>query len=324
MKPICIVFLVLIVFVVLTLLLTFIVSLGMKKTFNKRGDGSISIRYQLPSELKNAEINRGYILTKGNYKLSYLTYKKKNTNPKALILVIHGIGYGHFYLLPLIQKFIDDGYMVMAYDQFASGSSQGKLLKTMSRGSVDIKYVLKYIESNSNLNNFPLYVFGHSWGGYVSGFTLRYSNKIEKLVDVSGFDNECDFVRPLRLFAMLRNFLIVGKNAFIRNKSNFKKTTAKVYYLQGVNDYVVQPRFAGEMYKKLFVNKPNIAVEILTDKGHTPFNDDECQTKQDKILSNFGFLGGVLVPFDQYVDFRKISKVDENIYQKIISFYESK
>lgn len=323
MNPLFIIIILICSILLLVCLITLVVSFYMKKTFFKRGDGSISIRYQLPSELKGVDVKHGQIKSKNNIMLSYITYCKHNITPKALILVIHGIGYGHFYLLPMIDKFVSDGYMVLAYDQYASGSSQGRIIKTMTRGSIDIKYVLKYIESNSNLNKYPLYVFGHSWGGYVAGFSLKYSHSIQKVVDVSGFDNEGDFASQMSLFIKLYNLFIVGINSFVRVRSIFKKTTAKVYYLQGKLDNVVNPKFSGEMYRKYLKNKTNIVVELLQNKGHTPFNDDESQKEQIRLMSNLGLLGGVLLPIEQYVDFRKISKVDESVYKKIISFYES-
>ena len=295
----------------------------MKKTYLKRGDGSISIRYPLPSDLKNAEIKHGYIKTKGNKNLFYNTYKKVNSKPKALILVIHGIGAGHYYLIPLIQKFIDDDYMVIAYDQYASGCSEGKTFVTMTRGIIDIKYVLNFIKGNELLNKMPLYIFGHSWGGYVAGCSLLYSNSIEKIVDVSGFDNECDFVPKFKFLIKMRNLFVAGFKSFKRVQSIFEKTTAKVYYLQGEQDLVVNPKFTAKTYQNRFKNKTNIVVELLQNKGHTPFNDDKSQKEQNKVMGNFGMLGGKLVPIDLYVDFRKISIIDENIYSKIRNFYES-
>lgn len=309
------------IFIIFTILIV-IVSLTFKKTYGKRADGSISIRYPLPSDLNNIDITHAYMRSR-NINLSYNVYKKQGTTPKALILVIHGIGSGHFYLLPMIEKFVNDGYMVFAYDQYASGCSEGKVFKTMSRGVIDVKYVLRFIENNNELNKYPLYVFGHSWGGYVAGCSLKYSKNIEKCVDVSGFNNECDFVRPIRLLVLIRNFLIVGPKAFTKVHNIFRKTKSKVYYLQGKQDSVVNPQFAGKLYEKIAKRNKNVVVEILENKGHTPFNDNHSQEEQNKVMGDFGTVGGILVPLERYADFRKISKVDDSVYQKILSFYEN-
>lgn len=321
MKLPCIIGSVVIGVIVLFFLIALFAYILMKKTYINRGDGSVLIRYPLASELNNIEINKGYIKTKGNINLTYFTYKKKGTTPKALIMVIHGIGFGHSYLFPLINRFLEDGYMVFAYDQYASGTSEGKTFKTMTRGSVDIKYVLKFIESKSEFNKMPLYVFGHSWGGYVAGYSLKYSKRISKCVIVSGFDNEADFKRSASLFIHIRNIFVAGLNSFVRIRSILSKTTANVYYLQGNNDLVVNPRFAGKNYEKKFANKSNIAVEILENKGHTPFITNESQALQNELMSCFGMFTDKILPTDKKVDFREISKIDEDVYKKISSFY---
>lgn len=319
MNPLIIILIVIGIVIFIICSLICITSIVFTKTYGSRADGSISIRYALPSELNNIETKHGYLTSKNN-KLFYTIYNKPNSNPKALILMIHGIGSGHFYLIPIIEKLVNDGYMVFAYDQYASGCSEGKIFKTMARGIVDIKYVLKFIDENADLNNLPLYVLGHSWGGYVAGNSLKYSPRISKCVDISGFDNEADFNRRLQFIIMLRNFMLVGSVAFARVKSIFKKTTAKVCYIQGEKDLTVNPKYSGLVYKKIEKINPNLTVKILPNKGHTPFNDDASQLKQYELISEFGTLGNVILPLERYVDFRTISLVDENVYKIILDF----
>ena len=78
----------------------------------------------------------------------------------------------------------------------------------------------------------------------------------------------------------------------------------------------------GKIYAKVAKKNPNLHVEILENKGHTPFDTDESQEGQNKTMGCFGTLGGVLVPDESYVDFRNISIVDNNVYQKILNFFE--
>ena len=293
------------------------------KTFNRRGDGSNSITYAHPSDYPELNIRHGYISSRKDLRLSYNVYKKDGVKIKASLLVIHGIGFGHYYLLPMIRKFCEDGYLVIAYDQFGSGASEGKEIETMSVALKDIPYVLNFIKSDEELSKYPLYVFGHSWGGYAAFSSPRYSKDIKKVVSISGFYNEGVFAHQVSFLVKLRNFFIVGNDAFFDNRKAVKHTDAKMYYLQGENDLVINPRFAGEKYAKLAEKCPNLKVELLPNKGHTPYNDDESQKEQDKVLGEFGLLGGVLVPIEHYIDFRKISKVDENVYQKIIDFYSN-
>ena len=291
--------------------------------FSRRADGSESIIYTHPSEFNELNIRHGYISTRKKYKISYYVYKKDNIKIKATLLVIHGVGFGHFYSLPLIKKFCDDGYLVIAYDQFASGASEGRAIKSLTLGLKEIKPVLEFIESDSELSKYPLYTFGHSWGGYISFSALRYSNDIKKSVSVAGFTNEGGLAPKFSLFIKLRNFFYAGFDAFYDNRKSLRKTTAECLYIQGEEDKVVNPVFAGKKYLKIAQNHKNINVKMLPKKGHVPFNDDISQAKQDKVMSEFGLMGGVLVPIDHLVDFRTMCDVDEKVYQMIIDFYNN-
>ena len=294
-----------------------------RKVFNHRGDGSNSIRYNHPSDYPNLNIKHGYFETRKGYRLSYNIYKKDAVNIKATLVMIHGIGFSHYYLFPMIEKLCNDGYQVFAYDQFASGASEGRSIGAMTTSLKDLPFVFKFVESNPELNKYPLYVFGHSWGGFIAFSSLRYSKNIKKVISVAGFTNEGCFSPTVSLLIKLRNFFYYGFDAFYNNRKSVRKSNAKMMYLQGDHDLVVNPAFAGKKYEIDAKKNPNLSVVILPNKGHCPYNDDESQAAQDKVLGEFGLLGGVYVPDDHFVDFTKISKVDEKVYKIIVDFYNN-
>ena len=289
-----------------------------KSVYGRRGDSSISIKYALPSDYTNLNVKKDYFLNNKNARLSVYEYVKKDTKPVGLVLMIHGIGGGHFYLLPLINYLCERGLMVLAYDQYASGTSEGRRIESMSQGAIDVKYAVKYVEEHYDL---PFYVLGHSWGGYAAAQSLRYSKKILKCVDIAGFNNEAAMASKIAA-PMLRlcSFLHFGKYVYYTTAGAFKKTSAKVLYLQGKQDAVVNPKKSGFRYEKMFKNKDNIQVMMLDNKGHTPFVDFESQMNQIEIMKQFGMLASNLVPLETYVDFNKNNIPDMDVYKIIGDF----
>lgn len=286
--------------------------------YGRRGDASISIKYLLPSDFPNLNVKKSYFLNNKKARLSVYEYTQKGTKPIGLVLFIHGIGGGHFYSLSLINYLCERGLMVVAYDQYASGTSEGRKIDSMNQGAIDVKYAVKYIEENYDL---PFYVAGHSWGGYAASQALRYSKRISKCVNIAGLNNEISMASKIsRPLVAISGFLHYGKYALYSTYSAFKKTTAKVLYLQGKQDTTVDPKCNGFRYEKKFKNKKNIKVVMLDNKGHSPIIDYKSQVAQLQVMKQFGMLGGVLVPLETYVDFNKNNVPDMDVYKMIGDF----
>lgn len=295
------------------------------KIYGHRGDASISIKYLLPSDFPELEVRRDYFENNRKARLSVYEYKKKGVKPVGLVLFIHGIGGGHFYSLQLINYFCERGLMVVAYDQYASGTSEGKKIDSMNQGAIDVKYAVKYVESH--YKDLPFYVAGHSWGGYCAAQALHYSKRIEKCVSIAGLDSESSMTSGPKvlaaiatIFVKLCGFTKYGKYSFYSQLGAFKKTSAKVLYLQGKEDLTVSPYKTGYRYQKVLKNKPNINIVMLDKKGHSPIVTFDSQMAQGMIMSQFGMLGENLVPLDVYVDFAKNNVPDMDVYKMIGDF----
>lgn len=315
------------ILVVISLLQVF-VNLGLKNALGKRGDGTVSIKYPLPSEQKNLVYKRDYFVNKNDVKFSVFEYTNSDVkNFKGAILFIHGVGAGHFYSLPLINYFAKLGYIVVAYDQYASGLSEGKKIDSMTVGARDVEYAVKYFEEK--YNKYPLYLFGHSWGAFTASTALHYSKRIEKTILVSGFDRQSDFVlngNPLGVLLSLsikfRDLIIYKKAAKLSLVKSLKNTNSKVLYLQGENDIVVNPKYSGKRFAEIFKNYENIDVKILPNKEHTPFVTNKAQKEQNKVAELFGTTGGKLVPLEVEIDYEKISEPDMKVYKMMSDFFE--
>lgn len=293
-----------------------------KKIYGHRGDGSLSIKYSLPSDYKNLKVTKDYFLNNKKAHLTMYHYEPKNQKVIGHVLFIHGIGGGHFYSLQLIDYLCSRGLSVYAYDQYASGTSEGKCIESMNQGAIDVKYAVRYMKSHVEGD---FYVAGHSWGGYAASQALRYSNRITKCLNIAGLNSEADMTSgPLRkvvsVIVRFCGFTKYGKYAYYTTYGAFKKTSAKVLYLQGEEDLVVDPNQTGYFYQKKFKNKENIEVVMLPKKGHSPIVTYESQLAQSEVMKQFGMLGENLVPLETYVDFVKNNVPDMEVYKLIGDF----
>lgn len=123
----------------------------------------------------------GYIDTSDDMKL----YFEKNlvTNPKAVIIIVHGMceHLGRYEYIK--DKFNHFSYNVYRFDFRGHGKSGGK------RGYIDdfnkiIDDAHIFIEIAKQENKeLPLIMIGHSWGAFIAvGHDIKYPNKIDYFV----------------------------------------------------------------------------------------------------------------------------------------------
>lgn len=297
-------------------------------TYGRRGDGSISIKYSYPSNYPDLEVSKSFFLNNKKARLYVYEYVPRGKEIKANILFAHGIGSGHFYSLPLIHHIVQNGYRVIAYDQYASGTSEGRKIRSMTQAAIDVKYAVKYVEQKYPNDRF--YAMGHSWGGYTASQALRYSKRIEKCINIAGLDSEAMMAKMMFKHGAILSHIMrlcsathYGKYAFYSTYGIFKKTHAKVLYLQGLEDKVVLPKYSGFLYQNKLKNRPNITVKMLENKGHSPYVTLESQRKQENVMKQFGMLGGVLVDLSIYVDYVKNSVPDPEVYKIIVDYLDN-
>ncbi|MCR5332950.1 MAG: lysophospholipase [Bacilli bacterium] len=305
-----------------------IVEVGYKKMFPHRADGVNSIRYFHKDEFNGLMYEKIYFLSKKDQLKGYIYKNKKCKSFKACIIMCHGIGFGHAYYLPLINKLCEDNYIVMAFDQYASGISEGLKVEGMARGVVDLDAAINFASKHEELGKNPLYVLGHSWGGYSALAVLAVNNKPLKVISLAGFNSEVDLyngyvkgIKFLKPYFYLHNKIKYGKLGNLSGVDGLKVTDAKVLYLQGENDLVVPPAISSDLFKE--VKKDNISIEMLPHKGHSFFFSFNSEENQGKLLAKYGLLGGVDKDYNNFVDYRKMSELDPDIYSKIVSFFDN-
>ncbi len=122
-----------------------------------------------------------YITTPDNIQL-YLTGWMPD-NPRAALLLVHGIGehsarYGH-----VISALNVRGYSVFAYDQRGHGKSGGQRVSFDTSDVLpdDLAVVREHIDAD--VGGLPLFVYGHSMGSLVAlAYALDHQDELAGLI----------------------------------------------------------------------------------------------------------------------------------------------
>ena len=115
---------------------------------------------RLAKPLEREEINypSGDVYLTGHH----YTCKK----PKGLVVIAHGLHSGADDYLAFSKYFIDNNFNVFAFNYQGTYESQGEGTVGMCQSLVDLDNTLLYLQKNPRFNKLPLFLFGHSWGGY--------------------------------------------------------------------------------------------------------------------------------------------------------------
>lgn len=103
--------------------------------------------------------------------------------PKAVLVLVHGMGDHSGRYGPFVRYFVERGFAVAAYDQRGHGRSEGE------RGHADqfqdfLQDLAQFIQmTKARFPKLPLFLIGHSFGGQVAiNFIVRYAKGLRGVV----------------------------------------------------------------------------------------------------------------------------------------------
>ena len=149
-------------------------------------DGYLSDRYLIYDDIKEDYPRRNLTFESGENRLGAYLYGAEND--KGIIVVAPGHTDANDIKLYEIRSFVDAGYQVVCFDYTGCYTSQGKSFGGYTQAVYDLDVLLDYIESNDELSSAPLFLFGHSLGGYAVAAVLGMGHDVQAAVSASGFD----------------------------------------------------------------------------------------------------------------------------------------
>lgn len=218
------------------------------------------VKKDYPAELlkfkSGANMLQGYLLGK--------------ENTKGLVVVVHGLGGGAEGYLSESLYFAKQGYQVFSYDNTGYHLSEGKNSVGLPQAVEDLDAALTFIEQEERFADLPVYLFGHSWGGYAVTAVLNLSHKITAVASVSGFNNPNKMIREWAKrimgkgyftvcpFMVLHQRLSFGKKLDIMGVDGINKAGIPVLLAHGSKDTTVRIDGAALISCKEEITNPKV------------------------------------------------------------------
>lgn len=276
----------------------------------------------------------------GNTLSGYLYSAQK---PKGLVIIAPGMNSNSDSHLAEIMCFSDNGYMSLAYDATGVCESEGSSTVGLQQSKRDLLAAIDYAKSNPKISKLPVYLYGHSLGGYAVAAVLGEAD-VEAAVCLSGFnspvqtmhDKAKDYVGVLAdiqyPFLYLQNRFVFGDDADARAVDAVNSVDTPILICRGDNDETIPYELSLYSQKDDItnVNADFYEVDENNRDGHTNLwlsgesakYMSDLQTELNDLSDSYGgdIPQSVLDDFYSDIDVKKAMKLDKGFMDKVICF----
>lgn len=222
---------------------------------------------------------------------------------KGMVVVCHGMHAGADDYIPFIEYFVRSGYAVFTYDCQGTYASEGDSTVGMCTPLVNLDHALTYIENDKLLSRYPLFLFGHSWGGYAATSVLSLHKNIRGCAAVAPFNSGYtllaekgeQYIAPFSDMVKIdfpEEFLKTYQMQLFKEYTKYdavqgiNSTDIPVYIAHGNRDFVISFNYQSVISHKNEIRKENVTYYIGTGPhaGHnTILHSPRAVAYQEKI-----------------------------------------
>lgn len=203
-------------------------------------------------------------------------------NIGGLVVISHGMGGGEESYFAETLYFVDHGYQVLCYSNTGCWDSEGKTCVGLNQSVLDLDAALTWVEGESRFDGVPVFLYGHSWGGYAVAAIFHFDHEITASASVAGFNKAMPMILswgegmmgPLiyaeHPFIWINQKLTFGETFGLTAVDAINSTDTPVLILHGDGDETVGYNTVSIISQKDRITNPNVAY-FVCDKP--PQND---------------------------------------------------
>lgn len=216
----------------------------------------------------------------GQILVGYMYYYE-GQEQKGVVVMVHGFGGGgHLTYLDCTNYFAKNGFYVFAYDATGNDESEGDGIIGFPEGIIDLNNAITYVESLDSYKNFPIVLFGHSWGAYSTCNVLYYHPEVKAAVAMSGFNNSADLIRTqghiysnggeeaVMPFIENHEKELFGDWATSTAMRGFAHTKANIFIVHSKDDKTVPYQAGYQIYYEKYKDNKRFTFRSFEDRGH--------------------------------------------------------
>lgn len=267
-------------------------------------------------------------------------------NADGLVVISHGMGGGEESYLPEMMYFADHGYQVLCYSNTGCWDSEGKNCVGLNQSVLDLDAALTWVEGESRFDGVPVFLFGHSWGGYAVTAVLHFDHDIAASASVAGFNEAMPMILswgegmlgPLIYaeypFIWINQKLTFGDTFDLTAVDAINSTDTPVLILHGDKDTTVEFDTVSIISQKNCITNPHVQYIVCGDdrrNGHNNLFYSQAQRDYAEEVNKIGerideqydynVPEEVLREYYASIDKFRARELDEGFMESILTFY---
>ncbi len=261
-------------------------------------------------------------------------------NDIGLLVFAHGIGGGHEDYMKTLIWFVDKGWRVFGYDATGSGHSEGSGTRGLPQSALDLDAALDYIESDESLNSFPVFLMGHSWGGYAVTAVLNFDHEIAGSVSVAGYNDPMTMISEFAdgmmgdssaayPFMWIYNKVLFWNYSDLSAVDGINSCDVPVMIIHGTQDGTIGYDRSSIIAQRDKITNPNVQYLTLDEMHSSMFQSkdsivysDELNKEYKSLYEQYGEIpDNVKEEFYASADKDRLNKPNEEFLEQIEKFY---
>jgi uncharacterized protein len=322
-----------IVFGIVNLLLLLLVWTIFRFAFHRRFDPHPKLKYFTIDDFPGIDMDavefthpQGHLIQGGFY------YDDRITRKNEVIIFSHGIGAGHQAYTHLIMAFVQQGYVVFAYDNTGCALSGGAAIRGIPQAVIDLQTALNYL-ARTTYQHYRWHLIGHSWGAYAVLRGEKMSFALASITSICPFNEGhqmliryLPFLRWLKPWMQFVLWLQFGKWGVLSSASLMKNNKTPMLVISGEFDDDVPLKGNYDRYEKVSKTNQNLTLHLANNRRHNPYLSPQAETYViDTILKGSQAIEKETNPykkqqfFDQ-LDYHIVGELDSKFMTKIFKF----
>jgi pimeloyl-ACP methyl ester carboxylesterase len=244
---------------------------------------------------QNKYPRKNVFFNSGENRLQGFIYGASNTN--GLIIFSHGLGNTADHYLMMIMFFVDNGWRVFSYNNTGVSGSEGNSVRGLTQSLLDLNAALTFVESSDELNNLPIMLVGHSWGGFAVSTVLNYNHNIKAVVSFAGYNKGAEVIKKLAVSRVGRIFNVLSHNVGRIEKQLFgdaakltavggiNKAGIPVMIVQSSDDDVIFPDSIAIYAHRNEITNPHVEIVFLEGEDASGHEFVFCSQEQREYLN---------------------------------------
>lgn len=168
---------------------------------------------------------------------------------------------------------------------FYGSENEGESTMGPSQSLLDLEAALTYIQEDQRLNNLPVMLYGHSWGGYAVTSILDSGFDIAAVASIAGFNSPMELLNeqsasllgvfsPIAYpFLWICQNILFGNTTWVTAASGINSTDTPVMIIHGVKDEAIAYDGASIIAHRDEIINPNVIYKTNSAKNHDGHNN---------------------------------------------------